>query len=250
MGYPATETHLWTQGEPLEARHWFPSFDSPNEKFTADVTCHVPSDMAVLSNGKRISEEKQAGSDLVAVRWLQDKPHVNYLICLVAGYFKKVEDKYRDIPLAFYTTPSEIEQAKYSFEGTKDMMEFFEKEIGVPYPWAKYDQVCVEDFGWGGMENTTLTTLNDQTLHPPEFETLRSSQGLVAHELAHQWFGDFVTCKDWAHVWLNEGFATYYDALYERKRRGGIHFCTICIERQGHHWTGRPDERSGPARLQ
>jgi aminopeptidase N len=220
MGYNATDTHIWTQGEPIEARHWYPCFDSPNEKFTSEVTCRVPSDMVVLSNGKRISEEKQAGSDLVAVRWLQDKPHVNYLICLVAGYFKKVEDKYRDIPLAFYTTPSEIEQAKYSFEGTKDMMEFFEKEIGVPYPWAKYDQVCVGDFGWGGMENTTLTTLNERTLHTPEFETLRSSQGLVAHELAHQWFGDLVTCKDWAHLWLNEGFASYYDLLYDRHRRG------------------------------
>ena len=220
MGYKATDTHIWTQGEPIEARHWYPCFDSPNEKFTSEVTCRVPSDMVVLSNGKRISEEKQAGSDLVAVRWLQDKPHVNYLICLVAGYFKKVEDKHRDIPLAFYTTPSEIEQAKHSFEGTKDMMEFFEKEIGVPYPWAKYDQVCVGDFGWGGMENTTLTTLNERTLHTPEFETLRSSQGLVAHELAHQWFGDLVTCKDWAHVWLNEGFASYYDLLYDRHRRG------------------------------
>ncbi len=220
MGYKATDMHIWTQGEPIEARHWYPCFDSPNEKFTSEVTCRVPSDMVVLSNGKRISEEKQAGSDLVAVRWLQDKPHVNYLICLVAGYFKKVEDKYRDIPLAFYTTPSEIEQAKHSFEGTKDMMEFFEKEIGVPYPWAKYDQVCVADFGWGGMENTTLTTLNERTLHTPEFETLRSSQGLVAHELAHQWFGDLVTCKDWSHLWLNEGFASYYDLLYDRHRRG------------------------------
>lgn len=220
MGYKATDMHIWTQGEPHEARHWYPCFDSPNEKFTSEVTCRVPSDMVVLSNGRRMSEEKQAGSDLVAVRYLQDKPHVNYLICLVAGYFKKIEDTYKNIPLAFYTTPSEIEQAKYSFEGTKDMMEFFEKEIGVPYPWAKYDQVCVGDFGWGGMENTTLTTLNERTLHTPAFETLRSSQGLVAHELAHQWFGDLVTCKDWANLWLNEGFASYYDLLYDEHRRG------------------------------
>jgi aminopeptidase N len=220
MGYKASDMHIWTQGEPHEARHWYPCFDSPNEKFTSEITCRVPSDMVVLSNGKRMSEEKQAGSPLVAVRWLQDKPHVNYLICLVAGYFKNVEDKHRDISLAFYTTPSEIEQAKYSFEGTKDMMEFFEKEIGVPYPWAKYDQVCVGDFGWGGMENTTLTTLNERTLHTPEFETLRSSQGLVAHELAHQWFGDLVTCKDWANLWLNEGFASYYDLLYDEHKNG------------------------------
>jgi len=220
MGYNPEDTHLWTQGEPIEARYWYPSFDSPNEKFTSEVTCRVPAGMVVLSNGKLMSEEKHAGSDLLAVRWLQDKPHANYLICLVAGHLKKVEDKYKNIPLAFYTPASQIEQAMHSFKETKDMMAFFEQEIGVPYPWAKYYQVCVDDFGWGGMENTSLTTLNDRTLHTPEFETLRSSQGLIAHELAHQWFGDLVTCKDWAHLWLNEGFASYYDLLYENHKNG------------------------------
>jgi aminopeptidase N len=224
MGYKPEDMHLWTQGEPIEARHWYPSFDSPNEKFTSEITCRVPAGMVVLSNGKMISEERQGGSDLVAVRWLQDKPHVNYLICLVAGYLKKVEDKYKDIPLAFYTPASQIDQAVHSFKDTKDIMEFFEKEIGVPYPWAKYYQVCVDDFGWGGMENTSLTVLTDRTLHTPEFETLRSSQGLVAHELAHQWFGDLVTCKDWANLWLNEGFASYYDLLYDEHKRGRDQF--------------------------
>jgi aminopeptidase N len=220
MGYKPEDMHLWTQGEPIEARHWYPCFDSPNEKFTSEITCRVPSGMTVLANGKLMSEEKQNGSDLVAVRWLQDKPHVNYLICLVAGYLKKIEDTHRGIPLAFYTPPSQIEQARYSFESTKDTMAFFEKEIGVPYPWAKYYQVCVDDFLMGGMENTTLTTLTDRTLHTPEFETLRSSTSLVAHELAHQWFGDLVTCRDWANLWLNEGFASYYDLLYDLHRHG------------------------------
>jgi aminopeptidase N len=135
MGYPAGDSHLWTQGEPLEARHWFPSFDAPNEKFTSEMICHVPEGMTVLSNGKRMSEEKDA-TGLTTVRWLQDKPHVNYLIALCAGYFKKVEDTHRDIPMAFWTPASQIAQAKSSFRDTKDMMEFFEKEIGVPYPWA------------------------------------------------------------------------------------------------------------------
>jgi aminopeptidase N len=224
MGYKPEDMHLWTQGEPIEGRHWYPSFDSPNEKFTSEITCRVPSGMVVLSNGKLMSEEKQAGSDLVAVRWLQDKPHVNYLICLVAGHLKKVEDKYKDIPLAFYTPASQVEQAMNSFKETKEIMEFFEKEIGVAYPWAKYYQVCVDDFSMGGMENTSLTVLTDRTLHTPEFETLRSSQGLIAHELAHQWFGDLVTCKDWANLWLNEGFASYYDLLYDNHKRGRDYF--------------------------
>jgi aminopeptidase N len=220
MGYPATDSHLWTQGEPLEARHWFPSFDAPNEKFTSEVTCRVPQGMTVLSNGKKMSEQKESSSGLVAVRWLQDKPHVTYLIALCAGYFKKVEDTHRDIPMAFWTPASQVAQAQNSFRDTKDIMAFFEKEIGVLYPWAKYDQVCVEDFGWGGMENTTLTILNDRTLFTDATENLRDSTGLVAHELAHQWFGDFVTCKDWSHLWLNEGFATYYDALYAGHKHG------------------------------
>jgi aminopeptidase N len=219
MGYKPEDMHVWSQGEADEARHWFPCYDSPNEKFTSEITCHVPEGMVVLSNGKQVSEETDS-KGLKAVRWLQDKPHVNYLICLCAGYFKKVEDKYKEVPLAFWTPASQIKQAALSFQGTKDIMAFFEKEIGIPYPWAKYYQVCVDDFNFGGMENTSLTTLTDTTLHTADTENLRDSQGLVAHEMAHQWFGDLVTCKDWSHVWLNEGFATYYDALYEGHKHG------------------------------
>ena len=148
------------------------------------------------------------------VHWSQEKPHANYLISLCAGYFKKVEDKFRDIPIAFYTPASEINEAQISFRDTKDMLTFFEKEIGVPYPWAKYSQVCVNDFVEGGMENTSCTTLTDNTLFTDATENIRNSEGLVAHEMAHQWFGDLVTCKDWSHIWLNEGFATYYETLY------------------------------------
>ena len=218
MGYSSGDAHLWTQGETSEARHWFPGFDSPNEKFTSEVTCRVPEGMVVLSNGRLVSTETNNG--LAAVRWLQDKPHANYLIALCAGYFKSVEDTFRDIPIALYVPASQIEQAASTFAGTKDMLQFFEEEIGVPYPWAKYYQVCVEDFTAGGMENTSLTILNDRTLFTPATENIRTSQGLVAHELAHQWFGDFVTCKDWSHVWLNEGFATYYENLYDGYKHG------------------------------
>lgn len=220
MGYPAGDTHLFTQGESIEARHWFPGYDSPNEKFTTEITCRVPEGMVVLSNGRKLSEEKDPATGLVAVRWLQDKPHVNYLVSLVAGHLKKVEDKYRDIPMAFWTPASEIDQAMTSFRDTKDMMAFFESEIGIPYPWAKYDQVCVQDYAWGGMENTSVTTLNANTLFTEATENIRSSEGLLSHELAHQWFGDLVTCKDWSHIWLNEGFATYYESLYHGHKNG------------------------------
>ncbi|HEX7862789.1 MAG TPA: M1 family aminopeptidase [Verrucomicrobiae bacterium] len=223
MGYKPEDEHLFTQGEDIEARHWFPCFDAPNEKFTSEIICRVPSEMTVLSNGKLVSE-KPADNNLKAVHWFQDKPHVSYLISLVAGHFKKVEDKYKEIDLAFYTPASQIDYAQTSFAETKEMMDFFEKEIGVPYPWAKYYQVCVQDFMWGGMENTSISTLTDRTLFPKETENIRSSQGLVAHELAHQWFGDLVTCEDWSQIWLNEGFATYYAHLYNGHKDGSDEF--------------------------
>jgi aminopeptidase N len=220
MGYRDGDTHLFSQGESVTSRHWFPSFDAPNTKFTSEVTCRVPEGMIALSNGRLVSEAKDATSGLVAFHWAQEKPHSTYLIALAAGYFKKLEDTYRGIPLMFYTPPSEFAQAESSFRDTKDMMGFFEQEIGVPYPWAKYGQVCVNDFVAGGMENTSLTILTDGTLFPPETENIRSSESLISHELAHQWFGDLVTCKDWSHIWLNEGFATFYEALYLGHKHG------------------------------
>ena len=220
MGYPEGDTHLFTQGESHLAPHWYPNYDYPNEQSTTEVICRVPQDMTVVSNGRLVSEQMDSAGGLKVVTWRQDKPHVNYLVALVAGQLKKIESTYRDIPIAFYTPASLIEYAENSFEGTADMLGFLEKEIGVPYPWNKYDQAVVCDFVAGGMENTTLTILTEGTLHTNETETIRSSQGLVAHELVHQWFGDYVTCKDWSHLWLNEGFAVYYEKLYDGHKNG------------------------------
>ena len=220
LGYNPGDMHIWTQGETIEARHWFPCFDAPNEFFTSSMTCRVPKGMVVLSNGRKASEKMDPATGLKVVVWEQEKPHVNYLISLVAGHFKRLQEKHGDLSMSFWTPPSEFAEAANSFRETKQCMEFMEKEIGVPYPWAKYDQVCVQDFNWGGMENTSLTTLNASTLFSLETETIRSSQGLVAHELAHQWFGDLVTCKDWSHIWLNEGFATYYTHLFAGHKDG------------------------------
>lgn len=220
MGYPKSDTHVWTQGEAHEARYWFPCFDYPNERSTTEVICHVPADMAVLSNGRLVSESVDSETGLKTAHWLQDKPHVNYLICLVAGYFEKLGDQHRDVPLGFYAQPSLAQHAANSFQDTAQIMAFFEEEIGMPYPWDKYDQVTILDFVAGGMENTTLTTLTHNTIFSSETENLRSTRSLDAHELAHQWFGDYVTCKDWSHLWLNEGFATYLAHLYEGHKFG------------------------------
>ncbi len=220
MGYPEGEDHLWTQGETHEAPHWFPCFDYPNERSTTEVVCRVPKEMTALSNGKLIGESVDEGTGLKAVHWRQEKPHVNYLVCLCAGRFAKLEKEANGVPLGFYTQPSFIDEAPESFQDTAAILEFYEKEIGVPYPWDKYDQVTILDYNWGGMENTTLTTLTHETVYSDASENVRSSQGLDAHELAHQWFGDYVTCKDWSHIWLNEGFATYYTHLFAGHKDG------------------------------
>ena len=218
MGYPETDTHLWTQGEPHEARHWFPCFDYPNERSSSEIICHVPKSMTVLSNGKLIDESIDGKTK--TVHWKQEKPHANYLICLVAGHFEKLEKSHRDVPLAFFSQPSIAAHAKNSFRDTPDIMAFFEQEIGVPFPWDKYYQVTIRDFMWGGMENTSLTTLTHKTIFSDETENIHSSRGLDAHEMAHQWFGDYVTCKDWSHLWLNEGFATFYTHLFKGHASG------------------------------
>ena len=177
-----------------------------------------------LSNGRLLSQQRDEATGLTAFHWLQDKVHVNYLITLVAGYFEKLEDTHGDLPIALYVPPSKIDVAHNTFRDTKKILHYFEEEIGVPFPWDKYYNVCAIDYMFGGMENTSLTTLTVRTLFPDEVENLSSSRGLDAHEIAHQWFGDLVTCRDWSHLWLNEGFATYYSLLYDRHLLGDDFF--------------------------
>ncbi|MEO0415732.1 MAG: M1 family aminopeptidase, partial [Verrucomicrobiota bacterium] len=200
MGYPKGDDHLWTQGEPERHQYWFPGYDYPNERFTTEVICHVPEGMTVLSNGDLVGQKTVDG--VSTFHWHQQQEHVNYLVSVVAGYFQSIKAKYGELDLAFYTTPSNFDEAENSFADTAKILEFFEKEIGVDYPWAKYYNVCVADFIAGGMENTSLTTLYDGTLFTKATENLRSTHRLDAHEVAHQWFGDLVTCKDWSHLWL------------------------------------------------
>ncbi len=232
LGYPAGNEHIFTQGEPFSARHWFPGYDAPNEKFTSQITCRVPEAMVVFANGRKTAEETDPGTGLKVVTWLQDKPHPNYLIALCAGFFESIQGDYNGMPLSFTTPPAHAEWAANSYRGTADMMAFFENEIGVPYPWDQYAQVVVDDFVAGGMENTSLTILTTRTLFPDSIGNVRNSESLVAHELAHQWFGDLVTCKDWSHLWLNESFATYYDWLYHDHAHGANSRRYVMLQRR------------------
>ena len=219
MGYKEGDTQVWSQGEAEEHHFWFPSYDYPNMRFTSEVICHVPEGMEVVSNGLLV-EKMKGGDGLMAWHWKQDKPHVNYLVALAAGYFHKIEDRLGELPLAVLVPPSEKEQAENAFRDTKKVIEFYQRETGVTFPWDKYYQVYCLDFTAGGMENTSCTFQAARLLFQDDTEQLQSLHWLDAHETAHQWFGDLLTCRDWSHLWLNEGFASYYTVLYEEQRSG------------------------------
>lgn len=215
---PDEPLQVWSQGESQENRYWFPGFDHPSEMQTTELIATVPSIDEVLSNGKLVSKEP-AGADKMRFHWVQDKPHATYLVTMVVGEFAIKSDTWRGKPVLYYVPKNRVDDAARSFANTPKMLEFFSTRLGVEYAWDKYAQVCCYNYG-GGMENTSATTLGENTLHDERAHLDRDSEGLVSHELAHQWFGDLVTCRDWAHIWLNEGFASYFEALWDEELNG------------------------------
>ena len=218
LGYAQEEISVWSQGEPEDNRHWFPTFDFPNERATSEIIVTVPKNFVVLSNGVNVGTTEN--SDSKTVHWAQTIPHPSYLVSLVVGDFVKISDEGGGVPLHYFVRPKFERQANLSFSKTGGMMEFFQDWIDLPYPYESYSQVTVVDFIFGGMENSSITTLTERTLHDEAAHLTYSSDGLVAHELVHQWWGDLLTCRDWTHLWLNEAFATYFQALYFEHDRG------------------------------
>ncbi|MEM3684134.1 MAG: HEAT repeat domain-containing protein [Conexivisphaerales archaeon] len=220
---PNRPLQLWTQGEDEDSHFWFPCIDFPGLKVTSEVIAHVPSSMTAISNG-RLVEVKEEDGGMKSYHWIQDKPHSVYLISLVAGDYVEIREEVDGIPLYYYVYKGREEDAKRSFSETPKMVKFFQEKIGYRYPWDKYSQTVVSDFIFGGMENTSATTLTDTTLHDERAHIDFSSNPLVAHELAHMWFGDLLTCRHWKHGWLNESFATYFQLLYTEYSRGKDEF--------------------------
>jgi len=216
--YPERPRQIWTQGQAEDTRYWIPSFDFPNQKLTTELIATVPEGLTVISNGELVSQE--------GGRWhfKQDVPHPAYLMTFVAGQFSQIEDRWRDVPVYYFVQPGREEDGRRAFGNTPAMMDFLSSATGVRYPYAKYAQVAVADFVYGGMENTSATTQTDRTLHDARAHLDFSSDPLVSHELAHQWFGDLVTCRDWGHAWLNESFATYCEALWREHHLGRDEF--------------------------
>ncbi|HXW50906.1 MAG TPA: M1 family aminopeptidase, partial [Candidatus Acidoferrales bacterium] len=223
-GYPKKPVQVWTQGQDQDAHYWFPCIDYPNAKATTEIKATVPAKFFVLSNGTLVSTTEDRKAKTKTYHWKMDTPHVTYLVSCVAGEFSEHTDMLGDLPVSYYVVPGREADGARSFGTTPKMVKFFADRIGVAYPYSKYAQVAVTDFIFGGMENTSATTQTDTTLHDARAHLDFSSEGLVAHELAHQWFGDLLTCKDWSHAWLNEGFATYFEALFREFEHGRDEF--------------------------
>ncbi len=217
--HPERPLAIWTQGEAEDTHHWLPCYDYPNDRATSEMIITVEQPLFALSNGVLVGTRPGPGKT-TTYHWKMDVPFVSYLISLAVADFSVFHDKVGDLPVDYYVPRSVDEATARRFLGqTPRMITFFGEVIGRPYPYAKYAQSCMPDFG-GGMENITATTMTDLALHDEIAELEENADGLVAHELAHQWFGDLLTCQDWSHIWLNEGFASYFADLYNERDRG------------------------------
>jgi aminopeptidase N len=215
---PDTPRIVWSQGEPTDNRYWFPCVDEPDQRQTTEIVVTVPDDFEALSNGKLLGRKTSPDGKSVTFDWRQDKPHPSYLVTLVVGQFDVVREDWDGIPVLYYVPKGQKDRVATTFSRTRDMLGFFSKRFGIQYPWDKYAQVVAYRFG-GGMENTSATTLGE--VLQDERATLDGNRdGLISHELAHQWWGDMVTCRDWAHIWLNEGFASFAEALWDEHKNG------------------------------
>ena len=217
-GYPDKPSMAWTQGQDEDSRYWFPCVDSPHEKATSEVIANVPARWYVISNG--VLQDDHLAGDRRTMHWRLDEPHACYLITLAAGELGTVEDHWRDVPVTYHAVRGREADAKRTLARTPAMLELFSQRFGVPYPFRRYAQVFVADFIFGGMENTSATTLTDSVLLDERAAIDHDVDALVAHELAHQWFGDLVTCRDWGEGWLNEGFATYAEYIWREHHEG------------------------------
>ena len=211
--YPNKPLQVWTQGEDEDSRFWFPCFDYPGQLATSEIRVKVPKHLMAISNGELVETLEEADSKIF--HWVQKQVHPTYLMTLAVGDFAELRDEWQGKPITYYVEQGREEDARRSMGKTPEMVEFFSQTFGYPYAYPKYAQVCVDDFIFGGMENTSTTLLTDRCLLD-ERAALdnRGTESLVAHELAHQWFGDLVVIKHWSHAWIKEGMASYAEVLW------------------------------------
>ncbi len=221
---PGKRPQIWSQGEETTNHYWFPCYDYPNDKATSEVIGTVNAKYSFLSNGKLISVKENKKDKTKTFHWKESKPHSSYLIMIAAGEYTILHDNLGKLPLEYWVYPDDTTNGRASFKYTPAMIKFFNETIGYNYAWEKYAQIILQDH-FGGMENTSATTLSDTWAVPDARGRIDNpSTSLLAHELSHQWWGDLVTCRDFRHMWLNESFASYYDPLFHRMFLGQDEF--------------------------
>ncbi len=211
---------IWTQGETEASSAWFPTIDKSNQKTTSEISMTVPSKYVTLSNGKLVSQ-KPNGNGTRTDTWKMDLPHAPYLFMMAVGDFKIYKDKWKDKEVNYYLEPAYAPYAKQIFGNTPEMIDFYSRKLGVDFPWNKYSQIVVRDYVSGAMENTTATLHGEFVQQTPR-ELLDASNGedVIAHELFHQWFGDYVTAESWSNITVNESFADFSETLWNEYKYG------------------------------
>ena len=209
---------IWSQGEDHDNHFWFPTYDFPNDKMTWELVATVPKQHLAISNGRLVSNLVTGANRTMT--WNQATPSASYLVSLIVAPLATIHDSWQGVPVDYYTYHEDSTRAWRLFHVTPDMIGTYSKLTGIRYPWAKYAQTTVADF-FGGMENVSATTLVDWLpdatayLDRPWYQYI-----LIPHELAHQWFGDYVTTVNWANMWLNEGFAEFMPGQYWSDKLG------------------------------
>jgi aminopeptidase N len=216
---PAHPRLVSTVSWPDCAHHWVPCYDYPHDKVTHELIVTVSAPNKVLSNGRLMKVGENADDGTVTYYWSQDLPHSTYLFMLAIGPFAVIEDSLGNLPVHYWVYPKDVEDARWIFAKTPAMIDFFNKLFNYEYPWAKYDQVVSPRMG-GGAENTSATLLGEGVIHNRRAEQDFSWERVIAHEIAHQWWGDLITLRTWSETWLNESFGTYSDYLWTRFDKG------------------------------
>ena len=220
--YPDAPTFAVTDHETERARYWLASVDHPSARPTLDIHVRGDARFTLLANGALVAEEQHSGGQKTA-HFVQAVGCPSYLVCFAVGDFVRWDgEPFEGVPIAaFAARPFTAEHVERSFGRTRDMLAFLTRRLGVPYPFAKYYQVAAEGIG-GAMENISLVSWDDRFLLDPvlESEERQLVDVVNAHEMAHSWFGDYVVCRDFAHAWLKEGWATYLEGCWLEDQEG------------------------------
>jgi len=211
---------VWTQGETESNSVWFPTIDQTQQKTTQELYMTVPAKYVTLSNGKLVSQATNKDGTRTDY-WKMDLPHSPYLFFMGVGDYAVVKDSWKGKEVNYYVEKEYRDVAKKIFGNTPEMMSFFSQITGVDYPWNKYSQITGRDYVAGAMENTTATIhQNSAQQDARELTDKNKWEGTIAHELFHQWFGDYVTAESWSNLTLNESFANYSQVLWNEYKYG------------------------------